>query len=171
MSITNGFVDKSGAPALKIKIAGALSTITPTEFDAVIDTGFSGFVSMPLISAFPLGLPLTGSTTVELADGSVSSKLTALCTAYIDHDGQSGIVILEPNSTEILIGMDFLRTFKKVLLVHPNRAIVSLVDEAFIDELTAQSRQQATSTAISPPTQSTTDDAGKTQEPAPQTEQ
>ena len=64
-------------------------------FIALIDTGFSGFLSLPTIKALPLGLVLHGTTTVVLADGSQQSKFT--CRGMIEFCGQKevGLVILE----------------------------------------------------------------------------
>lgn len=115
MLVASGFFE-NGNPSLKIQLSGVFNP-TPQEFTGIIDTGFSGFVSMPLIKAFPLGLPLFGSTSVMLADGAVQSKLMAQAKATIGGKTGTGIVILEPSSKDILIGMDFLRTFKMGLFI------------------------------------------------------
>lgn len=127
-----GSLDSTGSPRLKISISGVL-TNTPVEFDVIIDTGFNGFVSMPLLTAFPLGLPLFGTTSVMLADGTTASKLTALGRAELGPETKIGIVILEPNSSDILVGMEFLRSFEKVLLLHPQKPFVILEDCKIID--------------------------------------
>jgi predicted aspartyl protease len=110
-----GYFDKTGSPGLKIGIAGVMGP--PQEFEAVIDTGYSGFASVPLLKAFPLGLVLEGTTTVVLADGSTAYKLTALGEVDVGGDARSGVILLEPSSTEVLIGMQFLTTFNRSLLV------------------------------------------------------
>jgi clan AA aspartic protease len=132
MPLWTGFLDNSGAPCLEISIGGPLPN-SSQRFHAVIDTGFSGFLSMPLVKAFPLGLLLYGTTNVILADGSTSFKLTAKAEVIIGQESQIGLVILEPASNDILLGMDFLSSFKRVLLVHPTKPIISLVEEAVVD--------------------------------------
>jgi hypothetical protein len=72
---------------------------------------------MPLVQAFPLGLPLHGTTTVTFADGQNQVKLLAgakvsVCTKTKE---EFGLIILEETSTDILVGMDFLLTFKLAL--------------------------------------------------------
>ncbi len=128
-----GFLDSTGSPCLKVSISGAISK-APIEFDVIIDTGFSGFISMPLLKAFPLGLPLYGTTSVILADGTTASKLTALGKASLGLETKIGVIILEPSSSDILIGMDFLRRFEKVLLLHPQKPFVILEDCKVIDK-------------------------------------
>jgi len=98
------------------------------EFDAILDTGFTGFVAMPLLRALPLGLMLYGTTTVEIADGSTSVKLTAKGMAEVECESKVGVVILEPSSNDVLIGMAFLRTFEKALFV--SQTLVFLVPES-----------------------------------------
>jgi predicted aspartyl protease len=98
------------------------------EFEGILDTGFTGFISMPLLRALPLGLILYGTTSVELADGSKSVKLTARGIAVVEGESEVGVVILEPNSSDVLIGMAFLRLFKRAVFLSQN--LVFLVDES-----------------------------------------
>lgn len=118
----SGYLSKSGSPALKISIWGVDRQFAK-EFEAIIDTGFTGFLSMPLMQAFPLGLILFGTTKVVLADGSTDTKLTALGTVGLGAASKMGVIILEPGSSEILIGMEFLNQFERTLLVFGERAI------------------------------------------------
>lgn len=94
----------------------------------MIDTGFSGFLMLPLVQALPLALTLFGTTQYELADGSMSPKL--LAHGSIDHEGDitSGLIALEANANcGPLVGMEFLRQSKKMLLL--GRGVVMLIDE------------------------------------------
>src|SRR4051812_25342787 len=102
MTVWTGYIHSSGAPALKVSISGAFPAQSQ-EFEAIIDTGFSGFISMPILYAFPLGLILFGTTGVVLADGSKASKLTAFGTAHVQGESKGGIIILENSSTEVLV--------------------------------------------------------------------
>ena len=114
--MASGSLDKIGNPCLKVRIAG-VSSKAASEFDAIIDTGFSGFISMPLVQAFPLGLPLHGTTTVTFADGQNQVKLLAGAKVSVGTKTKEefGLIILEETSTDILVGMDFLLTFKLAL--------------------------------------------------------
>jgi predicted aspartyl protease len=134
MSMVIGSLE-DGTPALKISVGGVFGQ--PKEVTVIVDTGFSGFLSMPLIQAFPLGLPLYGTADVVLADGSTQAKLQAMAKVTFDGVAQTGLVILEPDSNEILIGMDFLRRFKRGLFL--TSAGLVMVDE---DELSKYLPQQ-----------------------------
>jgi predicted aspartyl protease len=127
MGLKTGYLDEAGHPYIKIKVWG-LSDKFAQEFEAMIDTGFSGYLSIPLVRAFPLALTLFGTTQYQLADGSMSPKL--LAHGSIDHQGEvtSGLIALESNSNcGPLVGMEFLRQSKKLLLLGRNQVV--LVDE------------------------------------------
>ena len=125
VQVWTGFFSKSGSPALKISLHGPFGT--PVEFEGILDTGFTGFVSVPLLSALPLGLLLFGTASIELADGSKCARITAQGSADIHGESEIGVIILEPNSNDVLIGMAFLRLFKRALFV--SQGLVLLVDE------------------------------------------
>src|SRR6266404_9665868 len=93
MSSWTGSFNKSGSPTLKITISGALPG-SGVEFEAVVDTGFTGFLQMPAVSAFPLGLILAGTTDVILAGGTTAPRLVALGTAKVEGEIKSGIILL-----------------------------------------------------------------------------
>ncbi len=139
-----GSLGSSGSPVLKIGIAGPFSE--PVEFEAVIDTGFTGFLSMPLIKAFPLGLILDGTTSVVLADGSESYNLVARGTVSVNAESKLGTILLETTGNEVLLGMDFLRRFKKALLI--SRSAVAMFDES----LPVPTGSESTDDAEQPPT-------------------
>jgi predicted aspartyl protease len=127
MAVKTGYLDNAGHPHIKIRVWG-LSDQFGQEFEAMIDTGFSGYLSLPLVRAFPLALTLFGTTQYELADGSMSPKL--LAHGNIDHEGEitSGLIALESNANcGPLLGMEFLRQSKKMLLL--GKGGVMLLDE------------------------------------------
>ena len=127
MALKTGYLDEAGHPHIKIRVWG-LSVEFAQEFEAMIDTGFSGYLSLPLVKAFPLALTLFGTTQYELADGSMSPKL--LAHGSIDHEGEitSGLIALESNANcGPLVGMEFLRQSKKMLLL--GKGGVVLLDE------------------------------------------
>ena len=161
-----GYFANSGSPALKVTISGPFTE--GLEYEAVIDTGFTGFLSIPIIEGIRLGLVLHGTTKVSFADGSDNYRLTAKAMVEVHDDNNIGVAILEPNSNEILVGMDFLRLFKRALYV--SHDLVALVDE---DELAktvaaskaAKSKAKAPKTALLPETLPANPETKPTEEP------
>lgn len=61
-----------------------------------------------------------------------------------------GLVILEPRSSDVLIGMEFLRAFKMSLFVYPAKLLVTLVDEAALEAIIAANQPPAAETPSEP---------------------
>jgi len=120
-----GYFASGGSPALKIRVSGPFSD--PIEYEAVLDTGFTGFLSLPLVEAIRLGLILHGTTKVSYADASENYRLTARGQVEIEDHEKIGVIILEPSTNELLLGMDFSRLFQRALLVSKDG--VALVEE------------------------------------------
>lgn len=131
MAITIGSTGKSGSPVIKVEIAGAFPN-SAREFEATVDTGFTGFISMPIMSALPLGLPLYGTTSVQFGDGKTASRFTALAVASLGGTTKAGVVVLEPSTQDLLVGMEFLKSFKKSVLMY--RGVLFLIDESELDQ-------------------------------------
>src|SRR5437764_884541 len=94
----------------------------------MVDTGFSGFLLIPILDAFPIGLLLRGTTPITLADGSTQTKLTCMGLIHFDGKDEVGIIIVEWQNTDVLVGMEFLRTFNKRLTVDPANGHVEIVE-------------------------------------------
>jgi predicted aspartyl protease len=122
-----GFTGPDGSPVIRVSIEGVRSV--RHDFDAVLDTGFTGFVSMPIVDAFPLGLVLHNVERVVYADGSSQERLIALGTVRLGEKSQEGYIHLEPSSGEILLGMEFLRASHFSLLLDPFANFIQLFDE------------------------------------------
>ena len=69
MSIQIGYIDSDGHPRLSVRIAGP-DPNNFTDEDALIDTGFTGFLMLPQTKAFALGIVPSSTGTYMLADGS-----------------------------------------------------------------------------------------------------
>lgn len=119
-----GYLDKNGDPYVSVEVANPLGW--KQKFDCLIDTGFTGFLSIPMLQAFPIGLLLRGTMKVVLADGSTQDKLTCLGSASLESEVNVGLIIIEPRSNQVLLGMDFLRKFGKKLMIDPINRIVEL---------------------------------------------
>jgi predicted aspartyl protease len=119
-----GSFDEYGNAIISIQVAGDSGS---KIYSAIIDTGFSGFVALPLIEMIDLGLSTQGAANVTLGDGSVISNLVSTGTVTLGAQIESGTILLDETSTDILVGMAFLREFKMALIL-TNSAVV-LYDE------------------------------------------
>jgi clan AA aspartic protease len=78
--------------------------------DPVIDTGFDGFLSLPLEMINRLGLPWTISHTATLGDG--SETLFDFYTGTVIRDGQYRTIDIAEAETEPLLGMALLYGYR-----------------------------------------------------------
>jgi predicted aspartyl protease len=122
--MATGYLENN-EPFIDLVVRGMATAPSPTK--VLIDTGFTGFLSIPLIGALPLGLVLASPTSVVLADGSAVFRL--LCVAWAELDGHTkpGMVILEPTGSHAMLGIDFLRKFNARLTIDPSAGRVELV--------------------------------------------
>lgn len=78
--------------------------------EALIDTGFSGFLSLPSSMIESLGLPWIFSDSVTLGDG--SEVIFQMYRAIVIWDGQLKVVDVAASESEPLLGMSLLYGFK-----------------------------------------------------------
>ena len=123
-----GRYDQRGNACLDFHLCGVRHDPPGVQYTGIIDTGFTGFIHLPIQYAFSLALPLQGTISVTLANDSQQACLTALAKATLLEKTEVGPVILSVTSNEILIGMDFLRRFKRALVVSQKIGVV-LMDE------------------------------------------
>ncbi|MGA2772438.1 MAG: hypothetical protein ABSG26_16615 [Bryobacteraceae bacterium] len=92
--ILTGSLSDTGHPVIKITVFGIHPDLKQ-EFEVMIDTGFTGFLLMPIMSAFPLGLTLVGTGNYTLADDSTSPKLLAIGSVIVgNEDPVHGVIVL-----------------------------------------------------------------------------
>ena len=123
-----GYLHADGSPVLRISIMGQYDKIE--EFDAIVDTGFDGFVSIPQLAADRLGLLPEYPETVVFADNSQHIRWLAIATVIIGPERQKGSVFLEPFSEEVLLGMEFIRKFDRMMLLYPTDGFVKFVGQS-----------------------------------------
>ena len=83
----------------------------PTQLvEALIDTGFTGFLSLPLSMIESLGLPWIFSDSVTLGD--CSEVIFQMYRATVIWDGQFKVVDVAASESEPLLGMSLLYGFK-----------------------------------------------------------
>jgi clan AA aspartic protease len=78
--------------------------------DTVIDTGFTGFLSLPSATIAALDLPWSASDIVTLGDG--SETLFDLYIATVIWDGEYREIYIAESATEPLLGMAMLYGYR-----------------------------------------------------------
>lgn len=79
-------------------------------FDAVIDTGFTGFLSLPIAIIMELGLQWSYRDRATLGDG--SETVFDVYSAEIVWNGQLREIEIDAAETEPLLGMGLLRGYR-----------------------------------------------------------
>jgi predicted aspartyl protease len=116
-------------PKFPIVLSGPLTNVFGKHsFEAGMDTGFTGFLSIPLLAAVKAGLILGGVMPLTLADGKSQSFLYCLGAAETETKSAIGVTVISP-SDDVLIGMEFLRLLGLRLIVDPISKTAILTDE------------------------------------------
>lgn len=139
MLTKEGQLDAQGHPYVEITVSANGSDGSGISYQALIDTGFTGFVSLPFMAAGALKLQPHTSTTYELANGKQSDPIPlARAFACVTGDKfKAGLISISEHSG-VLVGVEFLRTCGKGLLFLSTG--ISLIDEEELRRLTAQSQ-------------------------------
>jgi clan AA aspartic protease len=101
-----GYVDEFGQPKIEATFIGPAGKIIT---EAIIDTGFSGDVCLPIPIAIQLGLQLRGSQEILLADGTRKSTLLFAGQVILDREPEEVRIFLTELS-DVLIGTQLLRS-------------------------------------------------------------
>lgn len=105
-----GYIDEDLQSRLTVRVEGIRKGV---EIDAIIDTGFDGSLCLPVPIAIQLGLELSCSQIVELADGSLSEELLFMGKASLGSKNKGKIVDISlTESEDALLGVDMLKEYK-----------------------------------------------------------
>ncbi len=98
-------------PMVAVEVAGSKRA---KVLQAIIDTGFDGFLCLPVETAVKLGLELAGQDVIELADGTAKEEL--FFKGFVRFLGRNRRVkIYLTNSDDALIGTDLLKGSRLLL--------------------------------------------------------
>ncbi|MDE0077720.1 MAG: hypothetical protein OXO50_09385 [Caldilineaceae bacterium] len=96
-----GVVNAAYEPVVVLAVQGPSGQAS--EIEAIIDTGFTGFLTVPPALATELGLPLEGTSRATLADGSeVTFDVYDVAVLW---DGRPRYVLADAADTTPLVGM------------------------------------------------------------------
>lgn len=124
--VIDGSFSQDGRPVFAIEVYGH-SPDWKIPVNAILDTGFSGFLDLPLEYCLRTGLILTSTATYTLADGRPVSVLLCLGTVMLGNEKVVGPISINMTGTHPLLGIDFLRRAKVTLEVNPATNTTKLV--------------------------------------------
>lgn len=104
--MTTGFFTSTGEPALSLQAIGPDGS---RSFEAIIDTGFTGELTLPSDWIEELGLPYAGVEEMMLADGRFRD--TAMYDGHVIIDEEAYEVVIAEAPTVPLVGTNLLRGF------------------------------------------------------------
>jgi clan AA aspartic protease len=103
-----GVIRETGTPIITLNVHGAREK---TTVEGILDTGFDGFLCLPIPLALTLGLELIDVMRTELADGTVVED-DLVFVGQAEWDGtMMHIDILLTRSADVLIGTAFLKGY------------------------------------------------------------
>lgn len=100
-------IDSQNNVRMEIEIQGLYKS---TPYGAVVDTGFSGGLVLPLVTAVDIGLTKVGASAITLADGSVQVVSTFLSKVKIGNKIHEATTLIM--GTEVLLGMELLYDYR-----------------------------------------------------------
>jgi clan AA aspartic protease len=103
-----GFVNQNCEAV--IRVAVGYGNLPKQMIEAVIDTGFTGFLSLPLSAITALGLPWYFRDVGTLGDG--SEVIFDMYKATVIWDGQNKVIDVATSEADPLVGMSLLYGFK-----------------------------------------------------------
>jgi len=108
-----GRMDENGQIWLTLTVRGMRGE---TQIEALLDTGFTHPLLLPVSIAVPLGLELVGFTPMELADGRLQHFFTFAITAVIETVEKQTVCLVTETGTP-LIGTLLLQSLRANLTI------------------------------------------------------
>ena len=100
-------VNSNGEAVISLAVSGPQGETR--EIEAVIDTGYAGYLTLPSAVIAALGLSSIGLSYLTLADG--SELPSDVCPAMVDWDGQARTIVVDTLESEALVGMALLEGY------------------------------------------------------------
>ena len=109
-------ITENYSPEVTIEITGISNN---KSLVAVVDTGFTGFLQIPLSVGIACNLRLWGTSTARLADGSKVKNLECVGEVRFANKKLFGIISLSETGEDCLLGMQFLNQLGMDFKVSP----------------------------------------------------
>jgi predicted aspartyl protease len=125
-----GIFNKNDQPIIEVEIKGFGGAAK--KINALIDSGFNGYIQIPFVEALPLGLILAGVEANTLADGSTSSHL--VCKGQVCVDGKCIDTTIDIEAANIvLLGTKLLKELNKTFILNCAEGKVEITENTQID--------------------------------------
>ncbi|OHA41523.1 MAG: hypothetical protein A3H68_01755 [Candidatus Taylorbacteria bacterium RIFCSPLOWO2_02_FULL_46_40] len=112
-------------PKIEIEVKGVNGS--PKKLIALVDSGFNGYLTLPYVEAFPLGLVLTGIQSNTLADGSSASHFVCIGQICVGGKCVTTTIDIQPANI-ILLGTKLLKELGKKFVLDCLNGKVEIVD-------------------------------------------
>jgi clan AA aspartic protease len=119
--MVRGNVNRKYEAVTRLRLRG--STEVHVEVDAVVDTGFSNWLTLPVSIVNQLGLVTYSQSSFTLADH--SEILVDIYSVDVEWDGEFQNVIVSALGEECLIGMQFLEGYELRIQVTPGGLVTA----------------------------------------------
>jgi predicted aspartyl protease len=123
MQSHRGHFNHAGLPTIELEVHGAVDRSRVVT--AVIDTGYSGYLSLDYKTAFPLGLTLEGLSVTQLADGSSLQELVCKGTVALGDTRITSAIDVSPKG-KTLAGMSFFKDAHLFIEIDATKGVVEL---------------------------------------------
>ena len=111
-------------PKIEIEVKGVGQS---KKITALVDSGFNGYLTLPYVEAFPLGLVLTGIQSNTLADGSSASHFVCIGQVCVDGKCIQTTIDIQPANI-ILLGTKLLKELGKKFILDCANGKVEISD-------------------------------------------
>lgn len=120
-------LDNENQVRVEVEVIGLYKTV---PYGAIIDTGFTGGLVLPVFVAVDIGLEKVGGSTVTLADGSIMTLPTFLCKLKLGSKTIDVVTLIMGN--EILLGIEALKEHR--ICISPGTGNVVVEDAASTED-------------------------------------
>lgn len=100
-------IDSENQIRIEVEVQGLYKRLS---YGAILDTGFSGGLLLPLITAVDVGLEKVGGGNVVLADGTIKTLPIFLCKVKLGDETHDVSTIVMGN--DVLIGMELIGNYQ-----------------------------------------------------------
>lgn len=107
-----GTIDENNGAFVSLCLRGMKSEL---EVEAMLDTGFDGFICLPIALAVPLGLELFDTVKIELADGTIMEDELVFSGQALWRGEYVDVEVVLTRSDGVLVGTALLEDSKVIL--------------------------------------------------------